>query len=273
MGHAFRFAVLSTPQDRQQWLDIAGRAEHLGYSALLMPDGLQLPSPIPALAIAAGATTLLHVGTYVLASPLRAPRLAAWEAHGLSSLSGGRFQLGIGTGRPEVAQQAAELLGQPVTSPAQRLAQVEQAIDELRALDGDGHTPVLVAAGGPKARALAAAKADMFTLAVGPLARRDEVGRLAAGVWEAAGDRASALEFAINIFVVGDKAPAWVQRFTGADAATLIEHDSLAILRGSTQEIAAELQRRRDTLGCSYIIVNGTFIEHFAPVVELLAGH
>ncbi len=64
----------------------------------------------------------------------------------------------------------------------------------------------------------------------------------------------------------------WVQRFTGADAATLIEHDSLAILRGSSQEIADELQRRRDTLGCSYIIVNGSFIEQFAPVVELLAG-
>jgi alkanesulfonate monooxygenase SsuD/methylene tetrahydromethanopterin reductase-like flavin-dependent oxidoreductase (luciferase family) len=272
MGHGFRFALQSAPQDQQQWVAVARRAEQLGYSALLMPDGLQLPSPIPALAIAAGATMSLHVGTYVLASPLRAPRMAAWEAHSLSLLSGGRFQLGIGTGRPEVAQQAVELLGQPVTSPAQRLAQVEQTIDDLRALDGDRYTPVLIAAGGPKARALAAAKADLFALAAGPLASRDEVGRLAAGVWKAAGDRASALEFAITIFVVGDEAPAWVQRFTGADAATLIEHDSLAILRGSSQEIADELQRRRDTLGCSYIIVNGSFIEQFAPVVELLAG-
>ena len=148
MGHGFRFALQSTPQDQQQWLAVARRAEQLGYSALLTPDGLQLPSPIPALGIAAGATTSLHVGTYVLASPLRAPRLAAWEAHSLSLLSGGRFQLGIGTGRPEVAQQAAELLGQPVTSPAQRLAQVEQTIDDLRALDGERHTPVLIAAAG-----------------------------------------------------------------------------------------------------------------------------
>ena len=272
MGHGFRFALQSAPQDQQQWVAVARRAEQLGYSALLMPDGLQLPAPIPALAIAAGATTSLHVGTYVLASPLRAPRMAAWEAHSLSLLSGGRFQLGIGTGRPEVAQQAVELLGQRVTSPAQRLAQVEQTIDDLRALDGDRYTPVLIAAGGPKARALAAARADLFALAAGPLASRDEVGRLAAGVWKAAGGRASALEFAITIFVVGDEAPAWVQRFAGADAATLIEHDSLAILRGSSQEIADELQRRRDTLGCSYIIVNGSFIEQFAPVVELLAG-
>ena len=272
MGNGFRFALQSAPQDQQQWLATARRAEQLGYSALLMPDGLQLLSPIPALAIAAGATTSLHVGTYVLASPLRAPRLAAWDAHCLSLLSGGRFQLGIGTGLPEVAQQSVDLLGQPAISPAQRLAQVERTIDELRTLDGDRHTPVLIAAGGPKARALAAAKADTVALATGALAGREEVARLAAGVRDAAGDRAAALEFAITIFVVGDEAPAWVQRFIGADAATLIAHDSLAILRGSVQEMAGELQRRRDALGCSYIIVNGTFIEQFASVVELLAG-
>ena len=148
MANGFRFALQAAPQDQRQWLAIARRAEELGYATLLMPDGLQLLSPMPALAIAAGATTSLQVGTYVLASPLRAPRLAAWDAHTLSLLSGGRFQLGIGTGRPEVAQQSMDLLGQPAASPAQRLAQVAQTIDELRALDGDQHTPVLVAAGG-----------------------------------------------------------------------------------------------------------------------------
>ncbi len=40
----------------------------------------------------------------------------------------------------------------------------------------------------------------------------------------------------------------------------------------NAQEIADERQRRRDALGCSNIIVNGTFIEEFAPVAELLAG-
>ena len=64
-----------------------------------MPDGTQLLSPLPALAVAAGATTALRVGTWVLASPLRPPLLAAWDAHSLSVLTGGRFDLGIGTGR------------------------------------------------------------------------------------------------------------------------------------------------------------------------------
>jgi alkanesulfonate monooxygenase SsuD/methylene tetrahydromethanopterin reductase-like flavin-dependent oxidoreductase (luciferase family) len=93
----FRFAVQSVPQDSEQWLATAHRAEELGYSAVLIPDGPQLPSSLPALAIAAGATTTLRVGTFVLASPLRPPWLTAWDAHTLATLSNGRFEFGIGT--------------------------------------------------------------------------------------------------------------------------------------------------------------------------------
>jgi hypothetical protein len=37
--------------------------------------------------------------------------------------------------------------------------------------------------------------------------------------------------------------------------------------------MADELQRRRDAFGTSYVAVNAVFIEQFAPVIELLAGH
>ena len=109
---SFRFGLVATPQEGpHSWLGTARRAEELGYSTLLMPDGPQLPSPWPALAAAATATNRLRVGTFVVASPLRHPRLAAWEAHSLALISGGRFEFGIGTGRPEVVQQAAERFG------------------------------------------------------------------------------------------------------------------------------------------------------------------
>jgi hypothetical protein len=36
--------------------------------------------------------------------------------------------------------------------------------------------------------------------------------------------------------------------------------------------MADELQRRRDEYGLSYVSVNGSFLELFAPVVERLAG-
>jgi alkanesulfonate monooxygenase SsuD/methylene tetrahydromethanopterin reductase-like flavin-dependent oxidoreductase (luciferase family) len=271
-GKAFRFAIQAVPGDGGQWLATARRAEALGYSTLLVPDGLQLPSPLPALALAAGATTTLRVGVFVLASPLRAPRLAAWDAHTLSLLTGGRFEMGIGTGRPEAAEEAVRLLGQPRTSGARRLALVEQTIDDLRALDGDRHTPVLMAVAGPRARAVAAARADIVTLAIGATTSREQVAELAAEVRSAAGDRAGGIEFMLPVFVIGEEVPPWAQRFLQTDMATLIEHDSLLILRGSARQMADELEGRRERLGVSYISVNAAYIEEFAPVVELLAG-
>jgi alkanesulfonate monooxygenase SsuD/methylene tetrahydromethanopterin reductase-like flavin-dependent oxidoreductase (luciferase family) len=273
----FRFGVVATPQASVEdvgasWQGQARRAEEFGYSSVLMPDGLQLPSPMPALAIAAAATTSLRVGTFVLASPLRPPALAAWEAHSMSLLTGGRFEFGIGTGHPGNIRQAVDVIGMPETTGAQRLEQVERSIDRLRELDGDRKTPVLMAVAGRRALVVAAAKADIVTIAIGPLGSRADLATLADELRAAAGSRAASMELLMNVFVVGDEMPAWMQQFLGVDAATLIAHDSLSMLRGSAQEMADELQRRRDAFGTSYVAVNGAFIERFAPVVELLAG-
>ncbi|HEY2703226.1 MAG TPA: LLM class flavin-dependent oxidoreductase [Candidatus Dormibacteraeota bacterium] len=267
----FRFGVVAAPRGGgEDWLSTARRVAELGYSTLLMPDVPQLLAPFPSLAMAA-AVADLRVGTFVLAGPLRPPRSAAWEAHSLSVLTGGRFELGIGTGRPDV-RPFTEELGLPYGSAVERLAQVAETIEHLRVLDGDGHTPVLIAAGGPRARALAAAHADIITLAADPLATRDEVARMAAEVRDLAGPRVDAIELAMNLFVVGDQLAPGTERFFPVDAATLIERDSLTMLRGTTQEMADELQRRREILGVSYISVNGAFLEQMAPVVEMLAG-
>jgi probable F420-dependent oxidoreductase len=271
--HKFRFGVVVTPEGGgQQWAALAERVEELGYSTLLMPDGLQLLSPFPSLAVAACATTTLRVGTFVLASPLRPPRAAAWDGHSLSVLTEGRFDFGIGTGRPE-AQRFAEALGRPWGSAGERLQEVAESIQHLRELDGDRHTPVLVAAGGPKALALGARAADIVTLAAPPLAGRDHLSGMAAQLRDAAGDRADDIEIAMNLFAVGDDdLPPWTQKFIGADRATLVAHDSQTLLPGTPAEMADELERRRDVYGVSYVSVNGSFLEQFAPVVELLAG-
>ncbi|MFC4942319.1 LLM class flavin-dependent oxidoreductase [Pseudonocardia sp. GCM10023141] len=280
MSRPFRFGVVATPEGGpQRWIATARRAEELGYATLLMPDGLQRPgpgggvllSPFPSLAVAASVTERLRVGTFVLASPLRTPMAAAWEAHSLGVLSGGRFDMGIGTGLPSM-KASAERIGQPYGDGADRLARLEATIVQLRELDGEARTPVLVAAGGPKARALAGRVADIVTLAAAPLATREEVAASAAEVRSAAGDRAGDIELAMNLFVVGDEVPEWTKGFIGADAATLIEHDSLVMVRGSVAEMCDELQRRRDVLGVSYISCNAAFVEQFAPVVERLTG-
>ncbi|ANY09818.1 LLM class flavin-dependent oxidoreductase [Pseudonocardia sp. HH130630-07] len=268
---AFRFGVVAAAQEGgARWRETARRAEELGYSTLLSPDNLHLPTPTAALATAAAVTTRLRVGSFVLASPLRTPRATAWEAHSLSTVTEGRFELGIGTGIPAMREQAAEL-GLPYGTGRERLDAVAEAIDHLRRLDGDDtRTPVLLAAGGPRARRLAGARADIVTLAEDVLAPREQVAAHAEEVRAAAGGRD--VELSMNVFVVGEQVPPWIQGFIGADAATLAEHDSLTMLRGGVDDMAAELERRRTELGVSYVTVNSAFVEEFAPVAARLSG-
>src|SRR5579859_2762393 len=147
----FRFGVVAPLlTDLPAWRDRVRGIADRGYSTLLMPDVPQWqPAPGPALAVAASLTGL-RVGTWVYAAPLRPPWMTAWEAHSLSVLTDGRFEMGIGTGRPGIEEELREL-GLPVVAPGERLAQVRETVRALRDLDGPGlHTPVAMAVRGPK---------------------------------------------------------------------------------------------------------------------------
>jgi hypothetical protein len=54
------------------------------------------------------------------------PWIMAWEAHSLSVLTDGRFEMGIGTGRPGIEDELREL-GLPVVTPGERLSQVRDS--------------------------------------------------------------------------------------------------------------------------------------------------
>src|SRR4051812_7723489 len=196
----FRFGVVCPlTTDVRAWRDQVRRIADLGYSTLLMPDvpGWQ-PAPGPALAVAASLTGL-RVGTWVYASPLRPASTLAWEAHSLSEVTDGRFDLGIGTGRPGIEDLLDEL-GLPTLSPGQRVTRVREAVALLREYDGpDMHTPVVMAVRGPRARALAAEVADMVTFVVSPDDRRDEVVQVARDLL-AMRD----IPVALHVSVVGD---------------------------------------------------------------------
>ncbi|QNE20577.1 LLM class flavin-dependent oxidoreductase [Kribbella qitaiheensis] len=268
----FRFGVVASPdRGAQAWQSTVRRAAELGYSTILMPDGLQLLSPFPSLAIAA-ATADIRVGTFVAAAPLRPPRAAAWDAHTLTVLTDGRFDFGIGTGRPAAAQFAAEL-GLPFGTAQERREQVLETLDQLIKLDGDRRTPIMMAAGGPKSLAMAAERADIVSLAKPAMTPREEVATLARELRELAGSRADDIELAMNLFAAGTgELPPWTKQAAGVDAAALAASDSLMLLPGTPQEMADELQRRRDEFGASDISVNAPYLDELAPVVELLAG-
>jgi alkanesulfonate monooxygenase SsuD/methylene tetrahydromethanopterin reductase-like flavin-dependent oxidoreductase (luciferase family) len=268
----FRFGVIAAPRGGgADWRATAVRVAELGYTSLLMPDVLMLPAPGVSLAVAATAADL-RVGTWVYAAPLRPARYTAWEAHTLGLLTDGRFELGIGTGRPDAASDA-QRLGVPFGTPAERLTRLVETVDALRELDGpDRHTPVLVAAGGPRARELAAQRADIVTLAFGPRTPRASVAEAAAELRVRAGSRADDIELAANLFAVGDVPPPHIERALGADWNTLLAEHSLSLLPGDTTAMCDELQRRRDEFGFSYVLVNVDLAEQLAPVLERLAG-
>lgn len=91
-------------------LGAATRAEALGYDSIWASDHVVVPDaylarfgaavydPLVTLAVAAGATSRVTLGTTVLIVPYRNPVLTAKMVSTLDALSGGRFVLGIGVG-------------------------------------------------------------------------------------------------------------------------------------------------------------------------------
>jgi alkanesulfonate monooxygenase SsuD/methylene tetrahydromethanopterin reductase-like flavin-dependent oxidoreductase (luciferase family) len=267
MTRPFRFGVVAPlATDSATWRDRVRRIADSGYSTLLMPDVPQWqPAPGPTLAFAA-ALADLRVGTWVYASPLRPAWSTAWEAHSLSVLTDGRFEMGVGTGRPGIEDELRGL-GLPVVPPGERLAQVRETVAALRDLDGpDLHTPVVMAVRGPKAQALAAEVADTVTFAAVPSDSRLEVARLAHD-FRANRD----VELALHVSVIGDAVAPFMAP-PDTDPVALRAVDSLAVLPDDPGAAVEEIHRRREEIGFSYFVFGADFADALAPVVAELAG-
>jgi len=264
----FRFGVVCPlTTDLRAWRDRVRRIADSGYSTLLMPDvpGWQ-PAPGPTLALAAELAEM-RVGTWVYASPVRPAWTTAWEAHSLSVLSEGRFEMGIGTGRPGIEDQLREL-GLPVVPQGERLAQVRDTVAALRQLDGpDLHTPVVMAVRGPKGQALAAELADTVTFVAMPDDPGVEIAQLARN-FRALRD----VELALHVPVVGDAVAPFMAP-PDTDPVALRAIDSLAILPADPAAATEEIQRRREEIGYSYFVFGAGSADTLAPVVAALAGH
>jgi alkanesulfonate monooxygenase SsuD/methylene tetrahydromethanopterin reductase-like flavin-dependent oxidoreductase (luciferase family) len=266
-ARAFRFGVVAPVlSDVPTWREQVRRIADHGYSTVLMPDFPQAqPSPAVALAVAATAVDV-RVGTWVYASPFRAPWLTAWEAHSLTELTEGRFEMGIGVGRPGIEDELRDR-GLPVPSPRERLEQVRDTVSALHDLDGEpGRTPVAMAVIGPKARALAAEIADIVTFAMAPDEPRATV---VERVREFHTSRD--VELSMHIPVVGSAVSPFMAP-PDTDTAALQAADSLAYLPPDPAAAADELRRRREETGISYVAFGANVADTFAPLVAELAG-
>ena len=132
------------------WLkEMAFAADTAGFAGIALMDHLiQIPqvdrawSPIPepwvALGVLAGLDTRLRLGTLVSPVSFRAPGVTAKAVATLDALSGGRAFLGIGAGWWEREHAA---FGLPFPAAAERLDELERAVEIIRALLAPGTKP------------------------------------------------------------------------------------------------------------------------------------
>ena len=121
------------------WLESARRLDAAGYQGLWAWDHFmgigQAPIPVvecwTILAMAAGATSQIAIGPFVLNVMNRHPAVVARMAATLQAASGGRLVLGIGIGGAPREHRAYGIEFPPV---AERVARFEEAVAVIRAL-------------------------------------------------------------------------------------------------------------------------------------------
>jgi probable F420-dependent oxidoreductase len=291
----FRFGIVTAfARSGADWREKAQRVEQLGFATLLMPDRLGLSlSTIPALAVAATATTTLHVGSFVIANGLRNPALLARESATLSFLSDGRFEFGIGAG---VGDEDYRVAGVPFESPGRRVEQLAETLATFKSYfaaatsDADvaragfppslpkTRPPILVAATGPRLLTLAAREADIVAIGVRPPTTEAEIAEKVDFLRQAAGDRFDQIELSLNLVAVAGNTPlspsalARIRGFFKTDLEQLIQSKSPFVLSGSVDQMCDQLLAYRERLGTSYITVAEDMMDALAPVVARLAG-
>ncbi|WP_246149479.1 TIGR03621 family F420-dependent LLM class oxidoreductase [Nonomuraea turkmeniaca] len=298
----FRFgAVVREAESGKAWAERARRLEGSGFDVLLVPDHLVGPrfAPIAALTAAACATDRLRVGTLVFANDFRHPAVLAKETATLDLLSGGRLEVGIGTGW--MAQDYATA-GMTLEAPGVRVERLQEAITVLKGLWADGpfgfhgrhyridgldqrpkpvqrpHPPLVLGGGGPRVLRLAAEQADVVNIGMrvrpdgsGPDSKDGGLeaflGKLR-HVRAAAGDRYARLELGTSVVQAGERKAE--EAWSAADSSSLDETPQ--VLLGTPRDMVDMLHYWRDEHDISYFVVHHERdLPVLLPVVEELA--
>ena len=200
----------------------------------------------------------------MIAAPLRSPAAVVREAAALQVLSDGRFELGIGSGRPDAADDATRL-GVTWGSAQDRIGQAAEVITAVR--EQVTPTPqVVVAAAGPRMLAATAPMADRIGLALPPAATDKD---LASAVESARSAAGHPLLLAQQLVGLAGRLPTWLQR-GGHTPAQLVETGAVGMLTGGAAEMADILLERQAAHGIDEFVVSADLAEPFEPVIALL---
>ena len=248
-------------------LDGFFRSDHY----LRMGDGDPFPGPTDAWTTLAGLareTSRIRLGTLVSSVTYRVPGILAIQVAQVDAMSGGRVELGLGTGWFE-----AEHAAYGIPFPPRRFDLLEEQLavvtglwstpaGETFSFDGKHYrldaapalpkpvqspVPVIVGGGGPKRTpALAARFATEFNIGFVP---EDVVAEKFAGVRAACEDIGrdpATLKLSVALPTIVGADDATIERRAAAIGQSRAEFDNGANLIGRPEEIAAKVERLRD---------------------------
>lgn len=190
LGCGMRFGLKVNPGTWPEAAGWAAIAEDAGFDGLWTGDNLRNPRD-PAVPVHDGPTIIagwaastsrIRVGLLIANLIYRKPTVLAKQAVSIDHISGGRFELGIGSGLWPTDHGMA---GVPVWTPAERVDRFGEFVSAVnRLLSGDtgdhagpyypywdaamvpppvqSRLPIIVAANAPKAMAVAAEQADAW---------------------------------------------------------------------------------------------------------------
>lgn len=135
-GHplAFGYFLLPESADPAATLGTARLLDELGYDFISVQDHPYNPDHLDALSLLAvilGQTERVRVFPTVANLGMRPPAMLAKAAASLDQLSGGRFELGLGTGG---FREAMVAMGSEARSPGENVQALTEAIEIIRAM-------------------------------------------------------------------------------------------------------------------------------------------
>ncbi|MCH5674517.1 LLM class F420-dependent oxidoreductase [Streptomyces gilvus] len=287
MPRPFRFGIsLIDLAPAGQWRAKCRRAEELGYDVILVPDHLGMVAPFPALVAAAAVTERPRLGTFVLNAGFWNPTLLAREVSTTQALTGGRLELGLGTGYVRAEHEQA---GLPWGSPRERVDRLRRTVEELERLLAaeEPRVPLMIGGNGDRMLRLTAEHADIAAFTGARLVPGSTTGRLepftAAEVeWSVARylrlaegrDSPAELNLLVQMVVVTDDREAAVRPVVERVPDTSVEEalELPVLLVGTMDEIVAQVLEQRERYGFSYLTVLEPYMEAFAPVMDRLRG-